>query len=272
MNELQRTQLELLRQFIRVCEALGLNYYLVCGSALGAVKYGGFIPWDDDIDVALYREDYEVFQEKAQELLPEHVFLQNYRTDSAFPAIFSKLRDSNTTFIERSASRLPIHHGIYIDVFPLDGYPEGKVTSAVFEIRKEVYRRLLSVAFLPNRWWKWLFIGPFRLLGVHRYTGRIARSYERMISSYPVRDAGIIANHGNWQGRLEYAPKSQYGNGCIGTFEGLPVRLPEDCDGYLRQKYGDYHRELEEAQRHGHHYHTLCDCTLPYWEALEEGI
>ena len=124
MTPLQQRELELLRLFVRLCEQLQLRYYLVCGTALGSVKYEGFIPWDDDVDVAMPREDYEVFLEKAPSLLPEGIFLQNYRTDPAFPQIFSKLRNSNTTYIEKSAAALPINHGIFMDIFPLDGYPE----------------------------------------------------------------------------------------------------------------------------------------------------
>lgn len=74
MTELQETELELLKQFLLVCEQFKLTYYLVCGSALGAVKYGGFIPWDDDIDVALPRKDYEVFCREAPKMLPEWCF------------------------------------------------------------------------------------------------------------------------------------------------------------------------------------------------------
>ena len=65
MTELQEIEFGLLQQFLSVCEQLNLTYYLVCGSALGAVKYGGFIPWDDDIDVALPRKDYEIFCREA---------------------------------------------------------------------------------------------------------------------------------------------------------------------------------------------------------------
>ena len=69
MNELQKIEFDLLKIFVEICQKLNLNYYLVCGTALGAVKYNGFIPWDDDIDVALCREDYEIFCQKAQQLL-----------------------------------------------------------------------------------------------------------------------------------------------------------------------------------------------------------
>ena len=76
MNELQQKEFELLKCFIEICEKLGLTYYLVCGSALGAVKYKGFIPWDDDVDVALPREDYEIFCSKAGNCCPKAFFFK----------------------------------------------------------------------------------------------------------------------------------------------------------------------------------------------------
>ena len=79
MTDLQTIEVGLLKQFISVCEKLKLTYYMVCGSALGAAKYEGFIPWDDDIDVALPREDYEIFCSEAPKILPEWCFLQNYQ-------------------------------------------------------------------------------------------------------------------------------------------------------------------------------------------------
>ena len=131
MTDLQQVEFKLLQAVDIVCKQLNIKYYLICGSALGAVKYSGFIPWDDDLDIGMLRSDYEVFVEMAQELLPNSYFLQNYRTDPAFPQIFSKVRDSNTTYIEKSAAKLSINHGVYIDVFPLDGYPKTP-----FEIRR----------------------------------------------------------------------------------------------------------------------------------------
>ena len=89
MTDLQQVEFKILQAVDAVCRQLHINYYLICGSALGAVKYSGFIPWDDDLDIGLLRPDYEIFVEKAQELLPNSYFLQNYRTDPAFPQIFS---------------------------------------------------------------------------------------------------------------------------------------------------------------------------------------
>ena len=123
MTELQQIEKNILACALEIVDRLHLTYFLVCGSALGAVKYNGFIPWDDDIDIAMPRKDYTAFCEKAGELLPPHLFLQNCHTEKNFPYIFSKIRDSRTTYIEKGMAGLDINHGVYIDVFPLDGYP-----------------------------------------------------------------------------------------------------------------------------------------------------
>lgn len=267
MTELQEKELELLKIFIRLCDALGLTYYLVCGTALGAVKYQGFIPWDDDVDVAMPRGDYEAFLKKAPRLLPEGIFLQNYRTDPAFPQIFSKLRNSGTTYIEKSSAALPINHGIYIDIFPLDGYPEDPKVRKKLEWKKKLYLQILGTAFAepaPASIKSRVIYRAKRLLGLQHCTASVARHYERMISSYPLAGSPRWCNHGSWQGALEYAPSVQYGGGTMGLFEGLPVRLPEQYHAYLTQKYGDYTLDPPDEERVGHHYFEVCDCERPY--------
>lgn len=265
MNQLQEKELEILKAFIEACDALNLNWFLVCGSALGAVKYGGFIPWDDDIDVGMFREDYERFLAQAPSLLPKHLFLQNYMSDPAFPHIFSKLRDSRTTYIEKTVADLPIHHGVYMDIFPLDGYPSSKCDQRWFERKKLNYVRKLNCAFkaqrrLPGK----IRCGIYRMLGYHRHTERIAAKYDKMIKRYPIQSTQMVCNHGNWQGKLEYAPRAQYGDGRWASFEGLRVRIPEKYDEYLSQKYGSWRADLPEHRKKGHHHGQIIDLERPY--------
>lgn len=265
MTPLQQKEFELLKRFVELCETLQLRYYLVCGTALGAVKYGGFIPWDDDVDVAMPRGDYEIFLEKAPGLLPQGIFLQNYRTDPAFPQIFSKLRNSNTTYIEKSAAALPINHGIYIDIFPLDGYPAEPREQRRLEVRKKLCLHLLGSAFAEPKPLKSRILYKLkRAAGFHRRTARIAARYDAMIRQYSLSDSGLWCNHGNWQGKLEYAPGEQYGEGRMVTFEGLSVRVPELTHEYLTQKYGDYSQDPPVEDQVGHHYHEVCDVDRPY--------
>ena len=184
MTELQETELELLKQFLLVCEQFKLTYYLVCGSALGAVKYGGFIPWDDDIDVALPRKDYEVFCREAPKMLPEWCFLQNYHSEPEYYLLGSKLRDSRTTYIEIMTERLNINHGVFIDIFPLDGKWNNEKEHQTFRRKRASFEAARRVRLNYNRLspqniimvqtnWYWLL---FRLFGYKRNMGRLSEN------------------------------------------------------------------------------------------------
>lgn len=265
MNDLQRAELRLLENFIDVCEKLGLTYFLVCGSALGAAKYGGFIPWDDDIDVALPRDDYEKFCRMAGDMLPEYCFLQNYKTDPAFPMIFSKIRDKRTTYIEKSMAELDICHGVYIDVFPLDGYPENEAGRARIEKEKKKFSLKTLCCFSVRYSKKAAMLARAEsLLGFRGKSAKFVRRLEEEIAKYPCSESRIWCNHGNWQGKLEYAPRDHYGKGATASFEGLSVRIPEKYDAYLTQKYGDWRADIPDEEKKGHHYYTVCDTSRPY--------
>lgn len=236
MTPLQEKEFEMLGTAVDICDKLGLRYYLLCGSALGAVKYRGFIPWDDDVDIGLPREEYEIFISQAQHYLPKNLFLQNYRTDPAFPQLFSKIRNSDTTFIESSIAALPMHHGVYIDIFPLDGYPTDDRAVQRLERKKHICQ--LKIACVYNIEYSRRakrFFALERLLGYHKRTAKTVQKLEKTISAFSTGSSQIWCNHGNWQGKAEYAPREQYGDGAWATFEGLRVRIPEKYDEYLTQ-------------------------------------
>ena len=265
MNPLQYAELEILQAFVAACEKLGLKYYLVCGTALGAVKYSGFIPWDDDVDVALPREDYERFLLEAPALLPQQIFVQNYKTDPYFPHIYTKLRNCNTTFIEEGTAHLAMNHGVYIDVFPLDGYPKGKISGKVFELRKKLFTWKQYCALKGDKNLKVRLRNQFfRLLGYHKRTAKTLAKLDSFYKRYPAEASAVWCNHGNWQRSLEYAARTQYGAGTGGVFEGLQVRIPEQYDAYLTQKYGDWRADLPEEKQVSHHLWIVCDVDKPY--------
>lgn len=103
-----------------MCDKLKLKYFVIGGTLIGAIRHNGFIPWDNDIDIAMPREDYEKFIKLGQKHLKKNLFIQTYKTDPNYLQNYTKIRDSNTTFIESNVKKHNINHGIFIDIFPLD--------------------------------------------------------------------------------------------------------------------------------------------------------
>ena len=271
MNELQKVELDLFRIFAETCEKLNLNYFLVCGSALGAARHGGFIPWDDDMDVGMYREDYDKFMELAPALLPDGIFLQNYKSDPQFPYIFSKLRNSNTTYIEKLLKNFDINHGIYMDIFPLDGYPDDPFERAKLAYLKRNYRRKLFCGFKMQREFKARVLAcVLRILGYHKRTTKTLQRYQAMISQYPVNGSKLVCNHGTWYGERDYIPLEYYGKGTDAIYEGITVRVPEKTDEYLTSLYGDWRSPPPPEKQKGTHQHEICDTQRPYTDYLKK--
>ena len=272
MNDVQKKALDILKVFVEICEKWDISYYLVCGSALGAVKYQGFIPWDDDIDVGLLRSDYQRFLEIAQAELPNGFFLQNYKTEPLFPHAYSKLHDSNTTFIEQSVKDLPINHGIFLDIFPIDGCPTKEWEKKVFFARKKLYSwmRIAAIKQSPKRWVR-IRNQFFRILGYHKRTAKVQEKIEKLYMKYPPETSELWCNYGNWQRELEHAPQWHYGEGIWATFEGLRVRIPENYDAYLTQKYGDWRSDPPIEKQKSHHISTIVDTEKSYKYYWEEN-
>ena len=121
IKEHQQALFRLLCEFDRVCRALDVPYTLFAGTLLGAVRHGGFIPWDDDLDVIMLREDYERFLARANEVLDREKFFLQAEFSEHWPMFFSKLRLNGTTCLEKFHPKGPeMHQGVYIDIFPCD--------------------------------------------------------------------------------------------------------------------------------------------------------
>lgn len=264
MESLKQKEIRLLQAFIEVCEKLNLKYYVLGGTLLGAVRHQGFIPWDDDIDLGMLREDYEKFLDCAQAYLPENIFLQNFRTDPQIPYNFSKLRDSNTTFVEDSIRNVQINHGIYIDIFPLDYYPDkGR---KLFSIKEFLMKLRIADGFTNKS--KKLKVRAARCIARVLYptvSGTIEKR-DRMHRS--VLSGRCIANHCGAWGKKEIVPAEWYGEGTALTFEGMEVQAPVGYHQWLTQVYGDYMQLPPVEKRIPHHYVAAFDSEKPYTEYL----
>ena len=121
---IQRADILLMKEFDRVCQELGVGYFVCGGTMLGYMRHGGFIPWDDDVDCAMLRKDYDRFLAEAGPLLKEGYFLQTRKSDPNIPYLFSKLRLDNTEYATEYNAERDFHIGICLDIFPFDYIPD----------------------------------------------------------------------------------------------------------------------------------------------------
>ena len=124
LKRLQQLELLELKVVKKVCDQLNIKFVLYGGTLLGAVKYKGFIPWDDDVDIAMDRDSYEKFIAEAPRLLPKEYVIQNLYTDSKSPYSYTKMRLRGTRCIEKVNHKLDIEQGIYMDIYPIDDIPD----------------------------------------------------------------------------------------------------------------------------------------------------
>lgn len=123
VKAIQKADLILIKEFDRVCKELGVGYFICGGTMLGYMRHGGFIPWDDDVDCAMLRKDYEYFIHHAGDVLGRDFFLQTRETDETIPYLFSKIRLNNTEYVTDYSDERQYHQGICLDIFPFDYLP-----------------------------------------------------------------------------------------------------------------------------------------------------
>lgn len=139
----------------RVCHELGIGYFIIGGTAIGAYYWQRILPWDDDIDIGMTRPDYERFLREAPAVLGKQYFLQTPQSEAHSPFWFAKLRKHNTLFLEHHFRKLPIHHGIFVDIFPFDN-----LTSRPFleRIQHSLFG-FLNACFIGKEVWQWRHCG-----------------------------------------------------------------------------------------------------------------
>lgn len=203
MDKLKKCEVEILKEFLFACKVLNLQYYVIGGTLLGTVRHKGFIPWDDDIDVGMPRQDYNVFVREGQKHMNSRFFVQTHESDPEYLNGFAKVRDSGTTFIETSAKNAKINHGIYIDVFPLDDYDMSK--NRGFQLRKRFIEERIRMESIPISQvpLRGKMVRPFVKL---RYptADTVCRARDTLFQSMPQGD--YMANHcGAWRGKRNHS-------------------------------------------------------------------
>ncbi|MCR4957842.1 MAG: LicD family protein [Prevotella sp.] len=256
MYDIRTLQLRILGNLLAVdtvCREHSLQYYIYDGTMLGAVRHKGFIPWDDDLDIAMPREDYETFITHANEWLPEPYEFVSYELDSAYPLPFGKVQDASTTLIERP--HLPYLGGLYIDVFPIDGVPSNAFLRRCHLVRYDVLKKLVYMAYRdPYRHGhgpsSWLPLLCRKVIGQQR----LQRATRRLLRKYPfAKSDKVCVFDDGFHGVID---KAILGQPTPVGFEGHEVMGVEHPHEYLSHMYGDYMviPPHDDQKQHRFHY------------------
>lgn len=142
LRRLQITELELLKEVDRICRKKQIHYNIIAGTMLGAVRHGGFIPWDDDADVAMMRRDYERFRQVCEtELNKEKYYFQDHQNTRGYRWGYGKLRKKGTLFLREHQEHMTYEQGVFIDIFPLDYVPENYGLRCMHNLICFLYRK-----------------------------------------------------------------------------------------------------------------------------------
>lgn len=267
LSKLHDVLMNIAAAFADVCHRLGLRYYLAEGSLLGAVRHGGIIPWDDDMDFVMPRPDYDRFLREAPALLPEDFRLTTYENGNGGLRWFFKLEDLRTSVLceaQKEQSVLPA----WVDVFPLDGLPDSSVLRKWANFRILVRRALMQFSQFEktvnvkkqNRpLHERILIGVGKRISLEKVldTRSLMRGLDRMLRKYPFDRKKYCINAASAYKSRATMPREWYGQGREYPFGPLRLTGPDHPECILRQLYGDYQTLPPEEQRNIHHTRLL---------------
>ena len=263
---------EVYQAIAAICDNHGLKYYATDGVALGAVRHKGFIPWDDDFDMSMPREDYEKFLEIAEKELPDYYKIVTWRNTPEYNFLFAKVQDTRKETVEE-IERVTGHflsNGIYVDILPIDKASSSKVRRALsdkwFALRRVLVRFHCDQFTRQTEkgkvcWLMGMALSPlFPWLWTH---DQILASCEKSATAYRNSMSDLTCRKcSNVSYRRQPLPSKIWGVGQNIPFGESVIKVPTDVDGYLQNEYGDYMKlPPEEKRRPSHQYSWRC----PWW-------
>ncbi len=258
LDVMKKTELEILKEIDRICKKNDIKYFLTGGSLLGAIRYGGSIPWDDDLDIGMLRDDFEKFRKVCPlELDAVKFAYASYTTEENCHYLFDKIRLKNTYFSTKFSSQFAIEDGVFVDVFVYD-------TTSPQKKKQNLHINLVKTAirFLNLRWTgkadksmngykltrlikPFIMRVPFKTL--HGFSDKMLKLYDGKDSDYLIDGTGLNINRG--------AFKKAFLETLIEIdFDGVKVPIPERSDEFLAHVYGEnYLSEPAIYKRTGTH-------------------
>lgn len=267
LRQLQLTQLEMLKLVDKICREHNIPYSLYAGTLLGAVRHRGFIPWDDDLDICMSRANYNKLIEIWPETEHEGYILQNKENTPSFSQSFTKIRKEHTTFLQSEREAGQYHTGIFIDIFPMDRKPNGKLAKYKFYwdcMRYQLYSR----EFAPDQngiLAKYISKAILATVSKRKRPAIRQKLLEKITENN--------TNHALETVAIETVTsmKKSYANDLLDSYTNLQFEDSEfmcfaGWKDYLRCKFGDYMQLPPEEERMWKHHPIIIDFEHNYEE------
>lgn len=258
---LHQVDIDIVKEVVKICDEYGLIYYMLGGTMLGAIRHKGFIPWDDDIDLGMPRDDYEKFLKIAPHKLPSKMKVVNYRNNRHYQYYITRVLDKDTKVVEERIGNDNKYTNASIDIFPIDGTPNNVVLRKIYYFRVLTHRALMSLCYKDSidRKRKRGFIEKtFLWIMVRIPIEKLTTPYkekckiDKLLRKQKLEQSKYIGNIMGAYRTREIVPAEYYGKGKFYQFEDLELRGLDMYDEYLTYTYGNYMQLPSKDKRKTH--------------------
>ena len=262
LRKLQLTEINIYKEIVRICNENGLTYYISGGTFLGAVRHKEFIPWDDDMDIAMPRPDFKKFLEIAPRELKENYYLIHYSVCDTYIQ-HAQICDRYHKILMKNAI-VNKKVDVWVDVFPLDGLPDDSIIKKIHKARLLYYRMMYVFSVFDiyvslnklNRPLHERMLIAFGRTGIPQKmlnSNKRIQKFDKVVSKYDFYKSKEVLNFsGRYKFKSVFDREKVYANGRMYEFEDMMLNGPYNYDFYLKQIYGDYMKLPPEGQRNTH--------------------
>ncbi len=278
--DMRQIQMRILNIFIEIddiCKKNNLEYFAIGGTCLGAIRHKGFIPWDDDIDIAMPRNDYEEFKKIVKSQLPKYLQVFDVNQGEHYECMFIKVYDTNSTYIHKGMKKYKDRYtGVYVDIMPLDGLPNSRIRRRTHFLRLRNLLRLNFIRkFSGDRTYKKREMKSYIRYLVYKMisftpANYFSEKYEKVLKKYPYENSRDTCY--GWSKRAEKVVLSRdiFSDYIYVPFEDTKMRCPIGYDKFLKILFGDYMVLPPVENRVPVHTADIVDLERPYSYYLKE--